>query len=438
MTERLILGLLEKNGRVTAGDQALNDLDIIADGVLRRCERNERSLRALDISNTLLTSRFFTHLADALLHNSVLQELYLDQCRINDEAVRLLAKGLRGRQGLKALSLENNEVRCLGASHLARLLGSAGSRWTRTFGGYRALSYGPGIGLAYLSLSGNSIASGGAKALSEALMGSDDALQTLSLERNRVDDWGAGWFAMAIRNNNVLRCLNLNGNPVGVDGIDELRRACQTTGASLVSLPAGSPDASGVSTVAVGQRLCTIIVSSIEADEEARCRSAVHEQDTYRRTAVGQHPIAMRKHNRTLNIHEPACVMADSQGGIHEDPPNGKHRTRRPLSASTYLMSTAPLENELVVAHNASSHPHLEPPVSKFGERRSFLEEKEVATTLVPSRWKWKTRGMMPRSCPRNEGGMGCAPTHGCLRRTQSAPRKGMGMLLGAQAASAL
>eukprot|EP00746_Dinoflagellata_sp_MGD_P077552 gnl/MRDRNA2_/MRDRNA2_31102_c0_seq1.p1 gnl/MRDRNA2_/MRDRNA2_31102_c0~~gnl/MRDRNA2_/MRDRNA2_31102_c0_seq1.p1 ORF type:complete len:142 (+),score=26.41 gnl/MRDRNA2_/MRDRNA2_31102_c0_seq1:118-543(+) len=135
MTEPLILGLLEANGRVTAGDEVLNELDAIADNVLSRCERNDRSLRALDISDTLLTSRFFSLLSDSLLHNSVLQELYLDRCKINDEAVRLLSKGLRGRQGLKALSLQENEVRCLGASHLARLLGSAGSRWTRSFGG---------------------------------------------------------------------------------------------------------------------------------------------------------------------------------------------------------------------------------------------------------------------------------------------------------------
>lgn len=437
MTEPLILGLLEANGRVKAGDEVLNELDAIADNVLSRCERNDRSLKALDISNTLLTSRFFSLLSDSLLHNSVLQELYLDHCKINDEAVRLLSKGLRGRQGLKALSLQDNEVRCLGASHLARLLGSSGSRWSRSFGGYRALSFGPGVGLEYLSLAGNSIASGGAKALSEALMGVDDTLQTLSLERNRVDDWGAGWFAMAVRNHNVLKCLNLNANPVGPDGIDELRSACQTTGASLVVLPAGSLDSSGVSTVAVGQRLCTIIVSFPEADEEVKCRSVVHEQDAYRRLAVGQRPLAICKHNKMLNILEPACIMADSQGGMHKDPVNTKHRPERPVSSSTYLLSSTLMENEPVVAHNVSSHMQSEPPVTKFGERRSFLEEKEAATTLVPSRWKWKTRGPLgPRShnstCPAQ------GPPSRCLRRTQSAPRKRIGMLMGVHAASAL
>merc|ERR1719487_929474 len=114
MTQGLVLGLLEKNGRIKAGDQVLRGLDSVAENVLRRCEQNDKALRSLDISGTLLTSRFLAHLADALLHNSVLHELYLDRCRINDEAVRLLAKGLRGRQGLKVLSLEDNEVRCLG------------------------------------------------------------------------------------------------------------------------------------------------------------------------------------------------------------------------------------------------------------------------------------------------------------------------------------
>jgi hypothetical protein len=441
MTQGLVLGLIEPNGRVKAGDDVLDELDAVADTVLLRCERNDRSLRALDISNSLLTSRFFTYLSDALLHNSALQELYLDHCKISDEAVRVLSKGLRGRQGLKALSLQDNEVRCLGASHLARLLGCAGSRWTRSFGGYRALSYGPGVGLEYLALTGNSIASGGAKALSEALMGYDDTLQTLSLDRNRIDDWGAGWFAMVVRNNNVLRCLNLNDNPVGPDGIDELCSACQTTGASLVLLPAGALDSSGVSTNYVGERMCTVIVSSPEADEEAKCRSVVHEQDAYRRHAVGQRPLAICKQNYKLNILEPACIMADSQAAQSalKEPVDGKQhkKSERPVSASTYLMSSAPLENELVVAPNASAHPQHAPPVSKFGERRSFLEEKEVATTLVPSRWKWKTRGPIgPRLHDSTYPAQG--PASRCLRRSQSAPRKRVGMLMGVQAASAL
>jgi len=437
MTQGLALGLLRKNGRVAAGDQ-LDELDAVADNVLRRLERNQRDLRSLDISNTLLTNRFFTHLADALLHNTQLQELYLDHCRIDDETVRTLSKGLRGRQGLKALSLENNELHCLGASYLARLLGSPGSRWSRTFGGYRALSCGPGIGLEHLSLRGNAIASNGAKALAEALMACDDALQTLSLEWNQVDDWGAGWFAMAMRNNNVLRCLNLNGNPVGSNGVDELRSACETSGASLVVLPAGSSDASGMFSVAVGQRLCTIIVSASNTDEEERCRSEVFEQDAYRQVAVGQRPISMRKHNKTLNIDEPACIMADSQSaqiGEPEGQQSSKERRRRPVSASTYLLQRTPLEHELVVSHNSSSHPLPEPPFPKYGERRSFLEEKEVATALAPSRWKWKLRGSIGlrstvSSC--QSEAKGCAS----LRRPQSAPQKKnkIGMILGAKA----
>jgi len=76
----------------------------------------------------------------------------------------------------------------------------------------------------------------GCKALAEALSCSDDSLERLSLEANRIDDWGAGWFAQAIKNNNVLQCLDLHKNPIGTDGIEELKNACESANASLVLL----------------------------------------------------------------------------------------------------------------------------------------------------------------------------------------------------------
>merc|ERR1712100_936102 len=108
--------------------------------------------------------------------------------------------------------------------------------------------------------------------------------------------------------------------------------------------------------------------------------------DAYRPVAVGQHPIATWKHNQALNRNEPASIMADSQGAATLRSP--KERRKRPVSASTYLMSTSPLENELLVADHVNSHRQLKSPASKYGERASFLDEKEVATALVPSRWK--------------------------------------------------
>merc|ERR1712174_23461 len=65
-------------------------------------------------------------------------------------------------------------------------------------------------------------------------MRSDTSLETLDFEKNQIDDWGAGWLAMVLRNHNVLRSLNCLNNPIGSDGVDELKSACASAGASLL------------------------------------------------------------------------------------------------------------------------------------------------------------------------------------------------------------
>merc|ERR1719487_2499628 len=230
---------LPQNG-VQSEDSTEDDalaLDAIAETTLQRCALNGKALKALDVSDCIFTSRFFSLLGDAMQHNTKLQELYLDNCRVDDEALRVLSRGieLNGGRALRALSLEDNQIRCVGVTHLARLLRGR-SRWARTFGGFLTHATGPGRGLQYLSLKGNLISGVGCKAIAEALMSSDDSLERLSLEANRIDDWGAGWFATAMRNHNVLQCLDLHKNPIGEDGIEELKGACKSAKATLVVL----------------------------------------------------------------------------------------------------------------------------------------------------------------------------------------------------------
>jgi len=377
----------------------------VADRTLRRCARNDKALRALDISDTVFSARFFSQLAEALRHNTTLQELYLDNCHIDDEASRVLARGIEQSPGsrLRALSLEDNEIRCVGAGHLARMLASSGSRWTRTFGGYKAPACGPGRGLQYLSLKGNAISAIGSKAVAEALISSDDSLERLSLEANKINDWGAGWFAMALRNNNVLQCLDLHRNPIGKDGLEELRSACVTAKASLVLLrhtsAAGqqtggegspndstaspptsalpSPKSAGESEATAGQetaaeveeqliplvrgeRLATVYLSVYDKAEEGPqgpSGPSSRPGSAYRRpgSASGRRePMSTQRQNRALDIEEPGCSrMADSapSGGAVDSaeagcpPPPPPASTR--VSAPGLVMGASSIYNTM-------------------------------------------------------------------------------------------
>eukprot|EP00440_Ansanella_granifera_P017155 gb/GFBE01018633.1/.p1 GENE.gb/GFBE01018633.1/~~gb/GFBE01018633.1/.p1 ORF type:complete len:579 (+),score=86.66 gb/GFBE01018633.1/:1-1737(+) len=257
-----VVGLIEASGRVHNDTE--EDLDVVAETTLRRVQVNEKGLRALDLSNTLFTTRFLTEFADCLSHNTELVELYMDNCRIGDDGVRLLASGLVANKScsLKALSLENNQIHCRGVGFIAKIIDARAARWSRTFGGYKAPSMGPGHSLQYLSLKGNEIAAIGAKSLAEVLMRCDDSLETLSLEGNNICDWGAGWLAMALRNHGMLQCLNLRGNPIGVDGIEELKGACATAKATL-AVGSGAGLTASLPELVADQQQATVYVSEV-------------------------------------------------------------------------------------------------------------------------------------------------------------------------------
>jgi len=428
----------------------LADLDAIADATIQRCAQNDKRLRALDISATPFRVKFFTELAGALRHNTTLQELYLDSCQIDDEAIRVLSQGLAQStsHAIRALSLEDNQIRCRGASHLAKALAPSGasSRWARSFGGYSAPSCGPGRGLQYLSLKGNAVSCVGAKAIAEVLISKDDSLESLSLEGNRIGDWGAGWFAMAVRNHNVLRHLDLHRNPIGSDGIEELKTACVTARASLVLLPPGAENKEeGLEPLVMGRRLATVYVTEV-ADAEGAGGAAGSGDNTlvcsaqrlgaYRRpgSASRRQPFAIQRRNRTLKLNEPGALMADSPG---DDPTAAgvvpSKPARRPSAPG--LACGMGCKRRRAPPPTPSSISAAYPPRAWPGERAVAADEKETTTVLVPpSRWCWKPRGV-----PEETASHGCgAAAARSLRRARSAPGRRCGMVLGATAATGM
>jgi hypothetical protein len=238
---------------------------------------------------------------------------------------------------LRVLSMESNGIRCRGAAHLARILNVSGTRWERTFGGYRAPNFGPGRGLQQLYLAGNLISSVGARAVAEVLARSDYSLETLDLQGNQIDDWSAGWLAEVLRNNNVLRRMDLRRNPIGVDGIEELTAACHTARCSLVAVWPNGTDPAGEIAVSVsepapvetdreailvaGQRQATVYVTCVDSVPSATERqvkeriNSVADIRAFRPgSASRREGSCTKRHNSTLDLDEPGAVMINSAG----------------------------------------------------------------------------------------------------------------------------
>jgi len=456
------------------------DLDEVAENTLKRCMRNDKALRALDISDALFSATFYSELASAMQHNTMLQELYLDNCGLDDEALRVISKGIELNRGsaLRALSLEDNRIRCVGVSYLSKALRGQ-SRWARSFGGFRTHASGPGRGLRYLSIKANAVSSIGAKAISEALMTSDDSLERLSVEANRIDDWGAGWFALAIRNHNVLECLDLHRNPIGRDGIEELKTACESAKASLILLrdvptqnscpsvlDSESEDAPSLSDVeqtreecvglVEGQRSTMVFISDEPFDSSCGRPSHSVKPCAYSKpgSASRRKGISMQRLNSRLDIEEPAgSVMADSFGATRVATELGRPKSpqrKHPKVSVAALACSGEVRSNGVLRPASNRAAPLGHPSTYMsgksdilsdarvhpGERAPGAEEMETTTALAPpSRWRRKLSAYRTNRCRDSLGGGGVVAAK-TLRRSQSTPGQRCGMLLGPQAAS--
>lgn len=475
--ERLVIKVCRRSFDVEDDEEiGEQEAQAIAENTLERCALNHKGMRALDMADTILSMRFYSLLGDALMHNTVLRELYLDNCSICDEALRSMSRGIErnGASALRALSLEDNKLKCRGAGHIARLL-QGKSRWARTFGGYKTHGTGPGRGLHYLSVKGNNIASIGCKVIAEALMCSDDSLERLSLEANRIDDWGAGWFAMAMRNHNVLQCLDLHRNPIGQDGIDELRGACESANASLVVLTPktvshtfedeGETEQEVEEEEAAmvdGQRLATVYVSEAYIPEPKRtfdnpgtCSGTTSASSSRPSSAsrlfsrpgsASRREGQARRRNGDLEIDEPAGGPMLNSGAADSAQPRSTKASAAGLSFSVAggsvdgtlrrpTQRATPPGPSTFSADTEGRHARAHP-----GERTAGLDEMETSTGLAPpSRWRRKIHvqgSVSHQGSSTGLGGCGASAARG-LRRTQSAPgRPKHGMIMGPHAAS--
>jgi len=328
--------------------------------------------------------------------------------------------------------------------------GHANHEVDSNFGGYRAPACQDTIGIRYLSLEGNAVGANGAKAISEVLMRSDNSLETLNFERNQICDWGAGWLAMVLRNHNVLHCLNCFENPIGNDGIEELRSACSTANASLVLGRPGSDEDPAVRDE--GECCTTVYVSEASGDaqapdtEKTSLATSSSGVEAFRRPSSASRRQALGT-KQCRNSFDAASAKKNICSATSRDARarnvRGSHRSATrtsPWPAPRKALSRAHsscLASEDLSALSKSTSAVLH---TCMGTAQEGACGEEAGVALAPpSRWCRKPRVNDCNLDRRIAVAQGCGTKaiRG-LRRSSSAPGRKHGMILGPVAASGM
>ena len=161
------------------------------------------------LTNKKISDAGVTALAQALHHNSTLQQLDLSNNSITDAGVTAIAQALHHNSTLWKLDLSSNSVSDAGTTAVAQAL-----HYNST--------------LRELDLSNNSVSDAGTTAVAQALH-HNSTLRKLDLSNNSIGDAGATALAQGFHHVPMLGGLNLSGNDaIHKEGTCELVHALTT------------------------------------------------------------------------------------------------------------------------------------------------------------------------------------------------------------------
>ena len=161
------------------------------------------------LTNKKISDAGVTALAQALHHNSTLQQLDLSNNSITDAGVTAVAQALHHNSTLQQLDLSNNSITDAGVTAVAQALHHNST-------------------LQQLDLSNNSITDAGVTAVAQALH-HNSTLRKLDLSSNSIGDAGATALAQGFHHVSMLGGLNLSGNDaIHKEGTCELVHALTT------------------------------------------------------------------------------------------------------------------------------------------------------------------------------------------------------------------
>lgn len=170
----------------------------------------QKECTRLDLGYNCITSRGASMLADALKHNTTLEELDFHNNRVSDVGAHSLAKVLAlNISVVKALGLGSNGITDRGAEHLAEMLTT-----NRT--------------ITWLALAGNQIGDRGVQLLANTLANQNSTLLVLSLHVNKaISDTSVDAIIDMLQHNRSLKKLWMQDCNISEDGKAKLREVAK-------------------------------------------------------------------------------------------------------------------------------------------------------------------------------------------------------------------
>jgi len=210
--------------------------------LLQRAEANDPSLVLLELAPHMPRfvrdlSQLASRVARALISNTVLTRLDLDDCHFGPAGVSTVLESLRSNSVLTSLLLFDNDMGPHGASRVVELLGTSPSLSKLVLGNNELGDLGVSsvfdalknnTSMTDLDVSGNGIYQDGARSFADMLL-TNRTLATVWFAHNEISSSGACAVANALSSNSTLTALDLSGNHmVGVAGACSLGDALRT------------------------------------------------------------------------------------------------------------------------------------------------------------------------------------------------------------------
>lgn len=184
-------------------------------------------LKNLDLRDNMFGADAGIALSKALSEHACLAEVYLSYLNLEDQGTIALANALKeSAPSLKVLELAGNDVTAEAALALAECIS--------------AVQF-----LAKLNLSENELRDEGCVLISEALKDGHEQLKEVDLSTNFIRRVGARLLAQAVVSKPEFAVLNINGNCISDEGIDEVKEILKAGKKSDVLGPLDENDPEG-------------------------------------------------------------------------------------------------------------------------------------------------------------------------------------------------
>ncbi|CAF1074991.1 unnamed protein product [Adineta steineri] len=205
---KIIANALQHNTTLEELDLHYNHIEVVGAKYLADALRKNITLRTFNFCSNKIGSAGVYYIAEALRHNTTLSKLKLDSNDSGDEGAKSIADVLNTNKTLMAVSIATNNIGDEGMSWLCKALHK-------------------NITLKELDLHQNKITADGAKSLSQVLQ-NNNTLEKINLAGNNIGDDGARNLATALKTNTSVTILNLNSNKIDITGAqclyDELQK----------------------------------------------------------------------------------------------------------------------------------------------------------------------------------------------------------------------